>query len=61
MNEILELLIDGHFITWNVYKTCSLSSKKSFEMAIYKLRKKGHDIKTLDEYGETVYYLKSNP
>ena len=59
MDKILILLQAGKFLTYKDGLASGLKTKKSFEMAIYRLRRKGYQIETLDEYGETVYYLKN--
>ena len=58
MNELLKQLQAGKFINRWDYRDFGFSDTKGLDNALYRLRKKGHDIRKLDEAGETVYYLK---
>jgi hypothetical protein len=60
MRKLLKDLQAGLFVPrWN-YRIYGYAHTKSLDNALYKLRKKGFDIKMLKEYGETVYYLKNS-
>lgn len=58
MEKLLNDLQAGLFIKRWDYRQYGYCDTKSLDSALYKLRKKGYDIRSLKEYGETVYYLK---
>ena len=59
MRNLINDLLAGLFIKRWDYRKYGYADTKSLDNALYKLRQKGHDIKSLPEYGETVYYLKN--
>ena len=58
MKELLKQLQAGKFIKRWDYRDFGFSDTKGLDNALYRLRKKGYDIRKLNEAGETVYYLK---
>lgn len=59
MSELLSALQAGEFVPrWN-YRDYGFIDTKGMDNALYKLRKRGHDIRKLKEARETVYYLKT--
>lgn len=58
MKKLLDLMEAGKFVSRNNYAEYGLSSKKMFDNAIYRLKKKGHDIRDVDEPEGKAYYIK---
>ena len=58
MSELLRQLQAGKFIARWDYRLFGYQDTKALDNALYRLRKKGHDIRKLSEGGETMYYLK---
>ena len=59
MNELLKDLQAGRFVPRWSYGDYGYKDTKGFDNALYRLRKKGHDIRMVKEAGDTMYYLKS--
>jgi hypothetical protein len=58
VTELLKQLEAGKFISRWDFRLFGYQDTKAMDGALYKLRKKGHDIRTVREAGETMYYLK---
>ena len=58
MNELLRQLEAGKFISRWDFRLFGYKDTKALDGALYKLRKKGHEIQKLTDAGETMYYLK---
>ena len=58
MKELLEQLQAGKFIARWDYRDFGFKDTKGLDNALYRLRKKGYDIRMMKEADGTTYYLK---
>jgi hypothetical protein len=58
MKALLKLLEAGKFVYRIYFAEYGLRSKRSFDNAIYRLKKQGYDIRDIDEPEGKSYYMR---